>query len=364
MPAWVRRALDSPTVLKWAAGSAAKTRAADVGDLTVSMLRGEEGRQAAEIDQLVDWLKGRFSPDAICLSNALLLGIARQLKRELNVPVTVLLAGEDAFLDGLPEPHRGEAWRLLRERAREVDGFIAPSVYFRDLMERRLQLAPGQATVVYAGINLEGFRLPDALPHPPVIGFFARMCKEKGLHTLVEAFVRLKERDRVKHACLRVGGGLSPVDESTLLRELRGQLGDRALLEQVEFLPNLNRGAKLEFFRSLSVLSVPALYGEAFGLYLLEAWASGVPVVQPRHAAFPELLELSGAGVLCEPGDPVALAEALEEVLLDAERLQSMGRAGARAVAEQFSIERMAENLIQTFERLPKSASRPTLAVS
>ena len=361
MPDWMRRVLDSPAALKWAAGSAAKTRASDVGDLTVSMLRGEEGRQSRELDELTGWLKRQFKPDVICLSNALLLGLARQLKRELNARVACLLAGEDTFLDALAEPHRSDSWRTLQERAQEVDSFVAPSAYFADLMARRLQLKPSQVTVVYNGINLDGYAPAAALPDPPVLGYFARMCKEKGLDTLVEAFIRLKARDRVKGLKLKIGGGLGPVDEASLVKDLRCQLQSRGLLEHVEFHPNLSREKKLEFYRSLTVLSVPALYGEAFGLYLAEAWASGVPTVQPRHGAFPELIEGSGAGVICEAGDAAALADSLEGLLLDGDRLRSLGQAGLRAASEQFDIHKIARSLAQVFGELP-GAARPHAA--
>lgn len=353
MPGWVRRALDSPRVLNLAAGSAAKTRASDVGDLTVSMLRGEDGRQAREIDALVEWLKRHFKPDAVCLSNALLIGLARSLKRELDVPVACLLAGEDSFLDGLPEPHRAQSWETVQERAREVDRFIAPSAYFADVMTRRLRLDPSQVKQVHVGINLDGYAPAKAPPETPTLGFFARMCREKGLHTLVNAFIRLKERDRVKGLRLRVGGGLSPVDESSLVAPLRNELRSRGLLEHVEFCPNLTREQKLEFYRSLSVLSVPALYGEAFGLYLVEAWASGVPVVQPRHGAFPELLELTGAGVLCGPDDEGELVARIEALLLDAARAKALGQAGLKAASQHFNIEHMAANLVRVFDGLP-----------
>ena len=258
LPHWAHRLLNSPTLLNWASGSAAKTRAADVGELTVSMLRGEEGRQARELDELVDWLKNQLRPDVICLSNALLMGMARRLKRELGVPILCLLAGEDSFLDSLPEPHRSRSWGAARERARDIDCFVATSNYYGDLMRRRLDLPVEQVRVVYTGINLEGFHPATKAPEPPVLGYFARLCKEKGLDTLVEAFILLKERNRVPGLKLRVGGGLSPTDERTLVKGLRDKLQVKGLLDQVEFCPNLDRAQKLEFYRSLSVLSVPA----------------------------------------------------------------------------------------------------------
>ena len=110
------------------------------------------------------------------------------------------------------------------------------------------------------------------------------MCPEKGLDRLVDAYILLKRRERTKHLKLRVGGGCGPSEEP-FVNALRERLKTNGVLHDVEFHPNLDRQAKLEFLRSLSVLCVPALYSEAFGLYVVEALASGVPVVQPRRNA-------------------------------------------------------------------------------
>ena len=362
LPQWLHRALDSPRLLKWAAGSAANTRPSQLGELTLSMLQGEQGRQQRELDELVVWLKDHFKPDVICLSNALLLGLARRLKKELGAPVVCLLAGEDSFLDSLPEPFRKRSWQTAAERAQEADRFVAASHYYGAAMGERLNLKPDQIRVVYGGVNLDGYQPAHALPNPPVLGYFARMCKEKGLSTLVEAFIHLKQRNRVKDLRLRVGGGLSPVDEATLVRGLKERLHTHGLSGQVDFCPNLNRVQKQEFFRSLSVLSVPALYGEAFGLYLIEAWASGVPVVQPRHAAFPELVELSQAGVLCDPGDVAALADSLEQLLLDPGLMRALGQAGRAAALEKFSIEGMAKDMARVFQEAVHGTSDSSAA--
>jgi glycosyltransferase involved in cell wall biosynthesis len=352
VPNWLHRLLASPRVLKWVAGSAAKTRPEQLGALTLSMLRGEQGHQVRELNELAGWLASHFRPDVICLSNALLLGLARRLKEELGVPIVCLLAGEDSFLDSLPEPFRSASWETIATRGQEVDRFAATSQYYADIMRQRMRLAPDQVRVVYSGVHLDGFAPSATPPDPPALGYFARICKEKGLHTLVDAFILLKNRNRVKDLRLRIGGGLSPADEETFLKALREHLRAHGLLSSVDIFPNLTRAQKMEFYRSLSVLSVPALYGESFGLYLIEAWASGVPVVQPRHAAFPELVQSTRGGVLCEPDDVPALADRIEELLLEPEMARAMGRAGRQAALEHFSIERMARNMVSVFTEI------------
>jgi glycosyltransferase involved in cell wall biosynthesis len=382
MPGWFHDLLAAPRLLKWAAGKAAKTRAADLGELTLSMLRGEEGRQARELDELVGWLKSQPKPDVICLSNALLLGLARRLKSDLGAPVVCMLQGEDIFLDALPETQRALCCQTLSERAAEVELFISPSRYFGELMRQRLGLRPERVRVVYNGINLDGYgdkwrvasdkgRNPERSSPPdspraasgpsplspvtrhlsPVLGYFARMCREKGLDTLVEAYLILRRREGTKDLKLRVAGGCGPADEP-FVKSLRERLQASSVLDKVEFHPNLDRAIKLVVLHSLSVLSVPANYGEAFGLYVIEALAAGVPVVQPRIGAFPELIEATGGGVLCAPGDPQALADAIQPLLLDPAQARALGEAGRRAVFEKFSAEAMAREMARAFQEI------------
>jgi glycosyltransferase involved in cell wall biosynthesis len=121
---------------------------------------------------------------------------------------------------------------------------------------------------------------------------------------------------------------------------------------------NVSFAAKLDVLRRSTVFSVPATYGESFGLYLLEAWAMGLPVVQPQHAAFPELVAATGGGLLCAPDDPAALAHALHSLLVDPARARALGEQGRRAVHERFSGARMAREV----ERVCRMAAAPAPA--
>ena len=356
MPGFLHRLLASRKLLGWAAGRTASTRATEVGDMLISMLRGEEGRQARELDELVVWLKQYNRPDVVCLSNALLVGMTRRLKSELSTRVVCHLQGEDSFLDALPDSHREAAWQLLKERSADVDLFIAPSRYFGNLMTRRLNLPPERLRVIHNGISLDGIEVRNSKPETrtqaaPVLGYFARMCKEKGLDTLVEAYILLKQRGKVPRLKLHVGGSCGPSDEP-LVKELRRRLAEAGFIGEAAFFPNLSRVEKLDFLGALSVFSVPARYGEAFGLYLIEAMAAGVPVVQPRTAAFPEIIEATGGGVLCEPGNPKSLADKIEQLLLNSKEAQALGDAGRKAVWEKFNAETMAKETLRVLEAL------------
>jgi glycosyltransferase involved in cell wall biosynthesis len=314
------------------------------------MLRGEEGHQARELEELVAWLSSQPRPDAICLSNVLLLGMARRLAEALRAPVFCTFQGEDAFLDALPPVNRERCWALLSERARDVARFVAPSRYFADVMARRLSLNPDRVHVIHNGIDLDGYSPISQAPPagPPAVGFFARMCPEKGLDTVVEAYRLLRQRNRVGNARLRIGGSCGPADEKFVAKQ-KGKLEAAGLLGEAEFLPNLSRADKIRFLESLSVFSVPARSGEAFGLYILEAWAAGVPVAQPRAAAFPELVEGTGAGLLFAPEEPRDLAEKWDELLLDRARASQLGRRGREAVESRFNTRAMAEGMLGVF---------------
>ncbi|HEY3853338.1 MAG TPA: glycosyltransferase family 4 protein [Verrucomicrobiae bacterium] len=346
-PDWLHRMLSSPALLKLASGAAANTKAMELGDLTISMLRGEEGNQARELDDLLAWLRTE-KPDVVCLSNALLVGMARRIRQELRVPVLCSLQGEDYFLDNLPSSHREAAWKTTAERAADIDVFIAPSRYFADFMSQRLKISPERMKILPNGISLDGYESSSKVNQPtvPTLGFFARMCLDKGLDQMVGAFILLKKRDKHKLLKLRVGGSCGPSDQQ-LVDLLRSKLAKENLLGNVEFCPNLSRDEKIVFLRSLTVFSVPAAWKEAFGLYIIESLAAGVPIVQPDQGAFPELIAATGGGVLYSPREEAALADALEPLLLAPERARSMGEAGRAVVREHFNVETMAVQMAQ-----------------
>src|SRR5437016_8142537 len=156
-PRWVDRLFDTPGMLKAAARKAGMTRASQLGELTVSTLRGEDGRQAKELDRLVEWLAAEGRADVVCLSNILLIGLARRIRAETGAAVVCTLQGEDTFLDSLPEPDRRQAWETIAERAKDVDAFIAVSHYHADLMCSRAHLPAERVYTVYNGIRLEGY---------------------------------------------------------------------------------------------------------------------------------------------------------------------------------------------------------------
>lgn len=348
-PSWLRW-LDAPALLRFAAARAGMTTASALGRLTVSMLRGEDGPHAAELERLARWLAREVRPEAILLSNALLAGLTRRLAKATGARVACTLQGEDAYLDAFPSPWREEAWATLTWRARDPDRFIAVSRYYADVMTRRLRLAPGVVTVVHNGIPLDDVPADPPAPRLPAVGYCARLCAEKGFDLLVDAFIALRRSGEFPGLKLFAAGTLLAADEDGLERARR-RLADVGALEDVRILPNCSRAEKLDLLASVTVFSVPAGYGEAFGLYVLEALASGVPVVQPRSGAFPELLAATGGGRLCRPDDADDLARELGALLRSPAEARALGARGRDAVRSRFTMDRMAEQVAAALER-------------
>jgi glycosyltransferase involved in cell wall biosynthesis len=358
LPPWINRLFDTEILLHLAGSMSGATDAAGLEELTLSMLQGEEGEQAQELDRLVRWLS-QVRPDIVHLSNCLLVGIARRVRRELGIPVVCSLQDEDTWIDSLSGDSRVAAWELLRERSAEVELFLPVSRYYSSFMSRRLSLPESCFAVVPIGIETEGFpREPGELPwDPPVIGFLSHICRSMGADILAEAFILLCREERWRRLRLRFAGGSTGADIS-FLRSIRRRLTQEGLSERVDFVRSFARPDRLRFLASLSVLSVPVRGGEAFGTFILEALAAGVPVIQPRLGGFPELIESTQGGVLYEPNTPEALAAALEGLLADRLRAQELGRRGGQAVTAGYTAGHMAARLEEIFQNVLVSNGR------
>jgi glycosyltransferase involved in cell wall biosynthesis len=270
------------------------------------------------------------------------------LREKTGAKTVCFLAGEDTFLDSLPEPHRARAWELIRTHVKQIDLLIAPSRYYAELMSKRLELPPERIHVVYNGINTADFEntanvnASSETNRPPTLGFFARMCTAKGLDILVNAFIEIRKRGNVPGLTLKVGGNLNGWNE-LLVDILKWKLKAAELEHAVSFHPNVNRAEKIQFLRSLDVFSVPAVSNEPFGFYAVEALAAGVPVVLPSRSAFPELVEKSGGGVLYPSESDSALVETLEQLFIDEPKRQQLSNTGRKNALEFFSIKRVAQ---------------------
>jgi glycosyltransferase involved in cell wall biosynthesis len=351
-PRWIDRWFDSRRLLEWAGRKAGMTSARDLGETTISMLEGEHGRQVKELDRFVDWLAAEpDKPDVVCLSNVLLAGMVRRIKERLDVLVACLLQDEDGFLDGLSPSYAERAWAVVRERARDIDALGAVSRYYADVMQERLKVEPARMYVVHMGIELDAYTPAEGGPATPTIGFLSRMCPDRGLERLIDAFILLKRNAKLESARLRICGGRSAADEPFISR-MRDKLAAAGVRDDVEFLDVFDRDARIEFLRSLTVLSVPEVRPVAYGLYVLEALAMGVPVVEPAIGCFPETLAITGGGILYEPNTAGRLVEALEPLLLDAQAARRLGADGREGMRKAFDVTQTAGEMIRVFEQV------------
>jgi glycosyltransferase involved in cell wall biosynthesis len=354
-PRWLDALLDSRALLRRVARKAGMTKSSVLGESTLSMLRGADGLQVKELDRLVDWLADQPRPDVVCLSNALLSGLIPRIRERLGAPVVCTLQDEDGFIDALGPPYAEKAWELLRGLAKQTGAYIAVSRYYADVMRRRLDVPEGKVHAVLNGLDATEYAPATLPPDPPAVGFLSQMAESKGLELLVEAFIRLKRTGQFGSLKLRIAGGRTDADEACIARASK-RLKDEGVVEDAEFLDTFDAQGKREFLRSLSVMSVPTIKGEAFGLFVLEALACGVPVALPRHGAFVELVESTGGGVLCESNDADALASALAGLLDDPDKARGLGAAGREAVLRDLTAERQAEGVLEVFESIAKGS--------
>lgn len=355
----LRRALGSERLLRWVSRMSASSRPEKLGRLTVSMLRGSDGNLRTSFLELIEWLGDHARPDVVHLSNSLLSGLAPEIAQAIGVPVTCGLSGEDVFLEGLAEPHRSQAFALVAERGTAIDRFIAPSRAYADRMVELCGLDREKMAVVLPGIRLDDYERggESAVPRGSdglTIGFLARISPEKGVHLLADAFRRLTASEEFARARLRIAGYLGG-DGFRYAAFLRRQLATAGLSRQVEILGTLDRAQKLRFLREIDVFVLPSVTTESKGLPVLEALASGVPVVVSRQGSLPELVEATGGGVVHESGDPEDLAAKLADLLRDHEGRRAMTERGRASIFEKFSARRMAEDTMAVFAKLKRS---------
>lgn len=348
MPGWFENLLNSKPMLKLAAGMANSTRAKGLEEMTVSMLLGEEGQQKKELEIMIKWLEDHYKPDLIHISNALLLGLVPMMKKRLNVPVVCSLQDEDVWVDVMSEPFRAKVWELMKQKAIHVDKFISVSNYFTDLMKEKLQIAGDQIQTLHLGVNPADYKYISSIQKPRNIGFISRLCEENGLDILIDAFIMLKKHPHHKDTKLLLTGGYTS-DDKKFLKDQKLKITLAGLREQVEFLPEFDDIKRADFFRQIAVLSVPVRKGEAFGIYLIEAMASGIPVVQPKLGAFPEVIEISKAGITYENNDPQTLANALMEIFNDEDKLQKLSENAVKSVENEFNINNLAVKMIDIY---------------
>ncbi|MBK6282422.1 MAG: glycosyltransferase family 4 protein [Draconibacterium sp.] len=308
MPVWFEKLLNSKPMMKMAASMAGSTRAKGLEDMTISMLLGEHGQQKEELDKMVDWIVEHCKPDIIHISNALLLGLARRLKEKTGVPVLCSLQDEDVWVDAMQPKFQQKIWNLMHDRAEDVDALVAVSNYFANEIKKRMNLKSEKIHTFYLGVDTEDYKYIPVQEKPRNVGYISRMCHKDGFDIVVDAFIDLKKNTGFEDVKLIATGGLTG-DDKTFLKEQKQKIKNNNLEDSFEIIEEFEGDARHNFFKKVSMVSVPVRIGEAFGMYLLESMASGIPVVQPALGAFPEIVEKSGGGVTYSPNTPKKLSE-------------------------------------------------------
>ncbi len=348
VPRSFTRWLDHPWVIDLASRFGLSNNAHLLGGMTLSMLEGESGPHKYKVQELVELLSNQLRPDIVCFSNVLLVGALRLLKENYDGKILCTLQGDDIFLESMTEPFRSRAIETISERAQQFDGFLVHTRYYHNLMSQYLQLPSEKFHLLPLGIELDGhvgqptFRKNNRF----TIGYFARICPEKGLHHLILAFRIL--HNRRPNTLLKVGGYLGIRDRQyfTQVQKEAKHLG--SAFQHIG--SPASHSEKISFLNSLDVLSVPTVYQEPKGLYVLEAMANGVPVVQPSHGAFPELIKATGGGLLVEPGNADELADVLETLMDAPQHRTALAEAGHANVRKLFGKKLMAERTLAIFE--------------
>jgi glycosyltransferase involved in cell wall biosynthesis len=364
-PRFLDRLWDSPRVISAFASRSLSTDPKMLGDLMVSMLEGERGVLRKEFTKLLEWLADEPTPDVVNLPNSLLISLARPLREALTRPVCCTLQGEDLFLDELIEPYRSRAIELIRRQVADVDTFIAVSDYYVPVMAKLLAIPESRITVVPLGINMNGYEQRPARAHAAQhdfrVGYFARLAPEKGLHFLAQAYQLFRQKTGsgagAGRMTLEAAGYLGRAD-APYLEDVKRQMASAGLAGEFTYHGAVDRDGKLAFLQTLDVLSVPATYNEPKGVFLLEAMASGVPVVQPRRGAFTEIVERTGGGVLVAPDDPAALADGLFALWKDRAQADALGARGFAGVRAHYSVAHSADRQLAVYESLVSRPSR------
>ena len=327
MPSWLKRMLGSDTLLEMASSLSGTTSAEGMEDMTLSMIEGEGRAFEENVRELIEWVKQTEKPDIIQLSSSLLLGIAKELKKETGIPIVCSLQDEEVWIDSLKSEFVDKAWRGVLANAKYVDRFITTSQYYQQVVETKLPQL-GRVDLIYPGIDVSKYQSKE-YPIDPTIGFFYRMNELDGLDILADAFVLLKQRGSIPHLKLRIGGGYMSPDKklvNRVKRTLKPYSSDVVIEEDYDM------DEHADFYRKITVLSVPLRFQEGVGLYLCEAFAAGRPVVEPNTGSFAEIV--GQAGLIYEPNDAQHLADALEKILTD-KQIYDKCREHALALSEE-----------------------------
>jgi glycosyltransferase involved in cell wall biosynthesis len=308
------------------------------------MIKGENAFPEKELKRLVKYINENGKPDVIHLSNALIIGLARQLKKFLDVKIVCSLLNEDDWIDEMAEPFRSNAWKLIGEEAPNVDAFITPSSYYKELFVSKTGFMGRNVHIIPLAIDTRNLNILPKKDNYPAVGYFSRINSPNGFDKLVDAFIHLKTTNKLPGLTLHVSGGFTGSDKSFIAEQIR-KIKSHGLKSFVRIYPEFQGNSKEEFFSSIDIMSVPVRKHDGYGLYILEANASGVPVVEPETGAFPEIIGKTKGGITYFPDTAEELSAALVRLFEDNSLRASLGKTGKENVLKELSLSGMSAGL-------------------
>jgi glycosyltransferase involved in cell wall biosynthesis len=344
MPAFFDKLLDSAPMLRMAARRSGTTNTEGLEDMTLSMIKGEKAFPEKELMRLVKYLTGNGRPEIIHLSNALIIGLARQLKKHLDVKIVCSLLNEDDWIEEMAEPYRSDAWKLISEEAVNVDTFITPSNYYKELFMAKTGYSGNNIHIIPLALDTTHLTLLPKKNNFPAIGYFSRINSPNGFDKLVDAFIYLKKENRLPGLTLHVSGGYTGSDKPFINKQMR-KIRSNGLSDFIKIYHEFQGDGKEDFFSSIDIMSVPVRKHDGYGLYILESNAYGVPVLQPETGAFPEILSITGGGITYSEDSVEGLASSLIRLFNDNDLRTKLGKRGRENVLKELSLSRMADGL-------------------
>ena len=357
LPAFMDKLLDSEPMLKIAARQAGATRTEGFEETTLNMIKGDHSVRQAEVERLAGYMIKNGKPDVIHISNALIMGIAIQLKNLLGIPVVCSLENEDDWIDDMIEPYQTMAWDMIGREAVNIDAFISPSTYFKNLFIEKTGINSDNIHVIPAFIEIDKSGVEGKKSAVPAIGYFSRLNSHNGFDKLVDAFLKLKSGTRFDDFELHICGGYTG-DDKPFVKEQLMKIREHGQKDKVKVYTEFHGEAKAEFFSNISIMSVPVRKHDASGLYILEANAAGVPVVQPATGAFPEIIEMTGGGIIYQPDTVEELSDSILKLSVDHSLRSELGAKGRKGVEDFLSMRNMAPGIIDIYNKVTGNYTR------
>ena len=348
MPSFLDKLFDSAPMLRMAAKRAGTTRTEGLEDMTLKMIKGENAFPEKELKRLINYLSKDGKPDIIHLSNALIIGLAHRLKKKMNVKIVCSLLNEDDWINEMAEPYQSNAWKLISKEAGNVDVFLTPSLYYKKLFIEKTGILTDNFHVVPLGLDPAELINVVRSTTGPSIGYFCRINSQNGFDKIVDAFINLSAGNELPGLTLHVSGGYTGDDKPFIAEQIR-KIKAAGLKSFVRIYPQFQGNSKQEFFSNIDIMSVPVRKYDGYGLYILEANAAGVPVVQPATGAFPEIIEKTMGGITYAADNTEELANSILKLFRNDELREQLGIRGRENVLKELSLDKMSEELSKIY---------------